>query len=169
MSQINLIFVFLITIQLARAQDFKVTAGAGFPDLIHIGGLYELTNSNEVGIQLGTISSINKLLTPTIEHRLYYRKSKKYENLNTGFFGQRLTYSYERSNEYNWHSIFLNLSVGRNYYFTENFGFTWDVGIFFWLMDKQFDNSTGLEVEDDSPPNIPNVLPNLRIQFFRRF
>ena len=169
MSQIKMIFALVFAVQLASAQDFKLTTGAGFPDLIHIGGAYQLTEINEIAIQIGSAFTSDTWITPTLEHRFYYKKSKKYESLNSWFFGQRVTYSYERSNDYNWHSIFMNLSIGRNYYFTQNFGFTWDAGIFLWLLDKQFDNSTGLEVDDDSPPNIPNILPNLRIQFFRRF
>lgn len=168
MTQFKLIFIILLTSQLVKAQDLKVTSGVGFPDLIHIGGAYQITKTNEVAIQLGTIFTTNTLLTPSLEHRFYYRKSKKYESLNSWFFGQRLTYYYERSNEYNWHSIYLNLSIGRNYYFSENFGFSWDAGIFFGLTNKQFNNSNGSEVEDDSPPNVPNVFPDLRIQLFRR-
>lgn len=148
-------------------QDIKVTSGVGLPDLAHVGIGVSVSDRNEVGFQLGTFFIENTLLTPTLEHRLYFRKSRRYQSLNTWFFGQRITYYFEESDENKWKMVFLNLSIGRNMYFSKRFGISCDGGILFIPYDRQFSVSDGSGTPDDSSGNFP-VFVNLRMQFFYR-
>ncbi|MEL7148588.1 MAG: hypothetical protein AAFO69_19595 [Bacteroidota bacterium] len=168
MKKFKFMFLLLFFSQLANAQSFKLITGAGLPDFVHVGGAYQISPKNEIATHLGTFFIDNKTLASTLEHRLYYRKSTKFTDLNSWFFGQRITYYYEKSNEYNWHSLLITLSVGKNYYFTEDLGWSWDAGLFYEAIHKQFRNTTGEAIEDDSPPSIPPLLPSLRIQLFWR-
>jgi hypothetical protein len=108
-------------------------------------------------------------LSSTLEHRLYFKKSKKFQNSNTWFFGQRFTYLYVQSNSYNWHYLPLNFNAGRNHCITERLGISWDAGFFIVLLEKQFDNQDGKEIIDDAPlNNYPRIGANLRLQIFYR-
>lgn len=168
MNHLKLLLLLLLFARVAASQNLRVSAGAGFPDFFHAGVAYDLSGSNEIGVQFGTAFFGTKLLTSTIEHRLYFQQSKKEGNPNSWFFSQRCTYYYERSDLYNWHNVMLGLSIGRNHYLSRNFGFSWDIGAFCQLMQKQYRNTDGAEVGDESSP-LPTVLPNLRLQIFRKF
>lgn len=150
------------------SQELKIVGGIGLPDLLHVGIGASVSNKNEIGFYVGTIFTENTLLASTLEHRLYFKKSRKYQNLNTWFFGQRLTYSHEKSEEYKWNTIFLNLSIGRNIYFSERSGMSFDTGILAIIFDKQFSVFDDSEVITDAPVSGSRIFANLRIQFFYR-
>ena len=163
-----LIVLLFLCPSLAVTQDLKLSLGAGIPDLLHAGISTSISDKNEIGFQIGTIPIENLLLTPTLEHRLYFKKSKEHKTLNTWFFGQRVSFYYERSDEYRWTMVFLNVSVGRNMYLGEKMGISLDTGIVATLHDQQHRISDGSEVEDDSPTTGAGIFPNIRVQFFYR-
>ena len=167
--RIVLIITSILITQIANSQEYRLNVGLGLPDLIHFGGYFQYSQNNEIGVQFGSIISEHNIIASTFEHRVNIDKSTKYENLNTWFLGQRLTYHYEKGQDYSWHFVFPNLSFGRNHYLSDKFGFSWDAGLLFVLMNKKINNKTGLQFENDEAENHPTFFPSLRIQFFRRF
>jgi hypothetical protein len=170
MKYIRLIIIALLLYPfLGISQDLKMYVGAGIPDLLHAEVSISISEKNEIGLQIGTGFSDNILLTPTLEHRFYFKESKKFQELKTWFFAQRVTFLYEKSDEYRWNTVFLNFSIGRNVNINRKLGISFDGGLLATLYDKQFKTADGSEVIDDSPTFNPGIFPNLRIQFFYKF
>ncbi len=168
MKNIGLIVILLNLLPfLGISQDLKIHLGAGIPDLIHLEVSSSISKKSEIGLQIGTILFYeNTVFVPTIEHRFYFKESKKHQNLNTWFFGQRGTYYYEKSDAYRWKTVFFNLSIGRNMYINKNFGISLDGGLFATIYNKQFNVSDGQEVDNDCSNCNHYILPNLRLQLF---
>jgi len=176
MNKLYLLFVILFS-QTVVAQNSKLSLGAGFPDLTFASYSFTSNDTNEFTFQLGYLQNAgrNFLIAPAVEHKYSFSHSKKYTSSGTWFFGQRLNYLYQFTpNEYEFHLLSLNFSIGRRFYFTELYGLSLDWGLFIKMFEKETDLNITFEERFEPEPGpeedlFPEFLPNLRIQFFRRF
>lgn len=176
MTRIKLILVLISISRIAFAQDYKLNVGGGFPDITHLGVSFELDSIHELSVQFGFLPLGEELIiAPAIEHQLSLRKSSKYADLTAWYLSQRIIYNYDViPDEEEFHLVSYNLSIGRHFCFSEHYGMSLDLGIFFKLFEKDIDlNLTEEEIREPEPtPDedlFPAYLPNLRLQFFRRF
>lgn len=181
MLKVKIFVTFLFISTAASSQSFRLNAGVGFPDLPHIGFAYESDSSHEFGIQFGyipTSSSSNGVFTGTIDLKIALTQSKKYHSLSSWFFGIRPSYYYENTERHIYQLSSMNFSLGKHIYFSEKYGLSIDVGMLYWLnrsretKEVSSPNVTGSFDDDDEPyprADDPDILPNFRIQFFRRF
>lgn len=180
MNKLYLLLLILFS-QTIVAQNFKANLGVGFPDLPHLGFAFELDHTYELGIQFGYIpaaSSSEGAFTGTVDIKIGLAQSKKYDSLSSWFFGLRPSYMFEENEDFKYQLTSWNFSIGRHIYFSEKYGMSIDAGVLLWLGRerevKELSNPPTGYIDDrgDEPyprADDPDILPNFRIQFFRRF
>ena len=102
--------------------------------------------------------------TLTLDH------SKKFNDAPTLFLKQLLNYHNDRNTaNIQWHWLTTELLMGRNFYFTERFGLSAELGLLITVFEtKRYPYSNrGNEGDDDD--NYPLIFPIPRIQAFFRF
>lgn len=153
------------------SQDFKIISGFGIPDYLYVGGGISITKSNEILLTAGyaykEVINTTPILSLSLGHRLYLKNNHDSTAQQTWFFGQKIYYIHRMNIRFNVNYVFANLSFGRNHYFTKNFGFYWNSGLLFVLLEKKVDTNTNRSVSEHYEP-LPKVYPSLQIGLFLR-
>ena len=161
----NLILLLTILLISGRAfsqeKEWDIVTGLGLPDCLHIGVNKSMNKKSTLGGSIGYFPDYSNIFQLTDEHQLKLKYSKKFPDMPTWYFAQRLTYMYEDNLDYVWHNIYLTPSMGKHFNFNDRFGLNVDLGVVMVLMEKTY---AKLECYDEIIP----FLPSLRIQFFYR-
>jgi hypothetical protein len=167
MKKILLILFAAFAVQSTFGQKhLAISAGIGIPELINAGLRYG-TNQNQFAISLGTVWSKED---PTIAKSLdYYRhfggKSQLSER-KPWFMKFGLNYLKSDSDFLIEKYGYLNLSIGREFNITRNFGMQFHGGTIFQIYEKIIEKqpSYGFDINISIP-----VLPCLGIATFYKF
>lgn len=150
---------------IAKSQNkkWKAAAGIGMIDAAHISISHLVFKRNEISIQIGAIGSL--IVTPALEHKLYFKKSNKFQSLNTWYFGQKVMYFYEKNNSRKFNEVYLNATIGKDFNLSERFGLNFEIGGLYRIYDKRVYTSTTFVDEDE----MEEILPSIRLQLYYRF
>lgn len=94
MKKICLIAIFIAISGITKAQKKWIfNPGIGLPKLLHISLGRKISNNNQVKLSAGLVSTLDGNATSlTLEHDFLIKKSAKFENSHTWYFGQQLIY-----------------------------------------------------------------------------
>lgn len=160
-------FYFIISITDCRSQSSKIDliVGFGLPELGHLGVQYNLNQSNSIGIMAGYGFVNHTLAAVTLKHEYFIGKSKKFLEAKTWYLSDRLSYVYQeksRISEVDIKYLFLTLSIGRNFNFSDQFGLSFDLGYPIKISEK-------FDLEEGTVARFVGAFPpSVRLQLFMK-
>ena len=150
----------------ADQKTFEVSFGLGFPDLLHAGMKYRLTDVSKIGMSYGTLifadrSNNRSMIAITLEHEYHFPPSN--QKKHKYYLSQKLTYIQDADAFTQSRILYFTPSVGKVFYSEGPFGINIDAGL-----NVKINNKTFGSMQDDqvSPNNFPAIFPAVRLQFF---
>jgi len=164
--RIAILIIFSHTVN-AQTNNWRINLGVGFPEFTHIGVGYKFADKHLASFNYGFLPGFETTFSIfTAEHSYFLSPSKKFDRLKTWYFGQKITYYRETNTSKRFEYVFLGLDFGRQFNFSKTFGFCFDLGVAYSIIDEEsfLDSSKG-ELNQEAPTRI---FPNANIQLFYR-
>ncbi len=156
----------------APEKKFEIDFGLGFPDLLHAGMKYKLSESSKIGMSYGALiapggSRGRRMSAITLEHEYHFGKTSGKSSMPLYFFGQKLTYIQDVDELSSSETVYFTPYIGKGFYSEGPFGINIDLGLNFKIHDQ-----TMAHIESDNrnaSSSFPGVFPAMRLQFFFEF
>ena len=144
--------------------------GVGLTDLVHA-GLSKRFGKVDVGAQAGYLKyDMGRIMSGGVFGSLRFGHSKKFDDAPTVFFKQLLNCHNDRNTEnVQWYWFTTELLMGRNFYFTEHFGLSAELGLLITVYETKRYPYSNRGDEGDYSDNYPIIFLSPRIQAFFRF
>jgi hypothetical protein len=147
-------------------EKFNVSLGVGVPEFIHIGGRYQIRQT-QLGLGMGLIPSTDEsLISFTADAYYHFAGTSSLAKRKLWFARTGLVFIRDDHEQAVDDFLYLNLRLGRDINLTQKFGLAIDAGAIFQLMKESRDKNppgTGWDFDFNFP-----VLPAFGIGAFYR-
>lgn len=125
---IFLVCIYPLTGYGQERESFNLTGGIGIPELINIGGRFQI-NQTELGFNAGTFPSADEEVFSLQANLLYhFGGSTAFSARRPWYIRSSFTYSRSDTEFELAKYLFLDLRIGRDLNFSDNFGVQIDIG-----------------------------------------
>ncbi|MBL0084376.1 MAG: hypothetical protein IPP37_18960 [Saprospiraceae bacterium] len=166
---ISLLLSILISFSSSAQKKLSLVAGAGFPELFHLGARYQIKQS-QVGISLGLAS--HSATTFTADYFYHYSKESSLSSRKVWYMRWNYTLLKEKDEYEIIKTSTLGMRIGREFNITKSFGIGLDAGLVFRL----YEDTTLIKPKPSSGWNFDFelgifeiVLPAIGIHSFFKF
>jgi len=131
----KIIFVLLfITFQSYSQENYKITAGIGYGELLNIGVLYHL-DQTELGLNFGTWPN-EKVLSILTSIKMHFGIESNYSKIKPWYLLLGINYIYEDSRTKIFNYYYGVLRLGREFNISRKIGISIDLGIMGKISEK---------------------------------
>jgi hypothetical protein len=139
-----LAFLFCCGGQLYGQEKVNIAGGAGFAETLHMGIRYQVLNQSQIGLSIGTwpspkdfwLMDWESLLSISGDFYYHLGDSARFSDLSPWYIRIGLDYIRIAGTEYTDNNLESHLRLGRDFYFSRNYGISLDVGVACFLLNE---------------------------------
>jgi hypothetical protein len=106
----------------------------------------------------------NYLFSSSVGYKYLFGEAKKVETRHPWFVSTRLNLNFQETGSTQYYLLLWQVGIGRDHYISEHFGFSWEAGPVYSLLEREY-LFTDLTIIE-SREVISDFLPGFRVQFF---